>query len=188
VLHTVDMNDGRGIYSFLSDAKIRKGFYDDLNLLLQQWDYKVIACVVKKAELVKLHGANARDPYQYSLHILVERFCKELGDNLDAGFICAEKRGGSQDHELLREWEKIRTRGTTYASAKSIDCRIVSLDLRDKKPNLAGMQLADLVVTPVGRHVHGTPAKPNQVQWSVVESKLRRVGRTYKGTGLIIRP
>lgn len=144
--------------------------------------------VIDKPALVARHGVRAEDPYMYSLHILVERFCKELGNELDAGFICAEKRGGSLDRDLLLAWEKLRTRGSRYASAKHIDCRIVSLDLRDKKPNLAGMQLADLVITPVGRHVLGVPPRPNRIHWEVVEHKMRRVGKTYVGAGLVQRP
>ena len=53
-------------------------------------DYTVIACVIKKPQHVARHKDDALDPYVYSLGILVERFCKELGDDLDNGFICAE--------------------------------------------------------------------------------------------------
>jgi hypothetical protein len=53
---------------------------------------------------------------------------------------------------------------------------------------LAGMQLADLMVTPIGRHILKSPVKPNRVQWNVVESKLRRVDERYLGVGLVIRP
>jgi hypothetical protein len=50
------------------------------------------------------------------------------------------------------------------------------------------MQLSDVVITPIGRHVAGMPPKPNEVQWTVVERKLRRVGGTYWGSGLVILP
>lgn len=188
LLHTVDMNDGTGEYGFLADEATRDAFYGDLHHLLRTWEYNVIACVIKKPELVAKYGPRAEDPYRYSLHIVTERFCKELGEGLDSGFICAEKRGGNLDHQLMQEWEAIRTKGTAYVSSKTIDDRIVSLDLRDKKPNLAGMQLADLVITPIGRHVLGTPPKPNRVQWDVVEKKLCRTGTKYLGIGLVIRP
>ncbi|MGH2532520.1 MAG: DUF3800 domain-containing protein [Thermomicrobiales bacterium] len=69
-----------------------------------------------------------------------------------------------------------------------IDAKIVGLDLKDKKPNIAGLQLADLVITPIGRRLAGMPPKPNEVQWTVVESKLRRIGDVYQGRGLVIRP
>jgi hypothetical protein len=188
ILHTVDMTNGIGDYAFLADPIARSSFYADLNAMLAEWDYKVVSSVVKKPELVAQYGANAEDPYMYSLHVLIEQFCDELGEEMDAGFVCAEKRGSSLDYDLMQAWERIRTRGTTNVSADQIDCRIVGLDLRDKRANLAGMQLAGLAVTPIGRHVLGTTPKPNRVQWTTIENKLRRVGTSYGGHGLVIRP
>lgn len=49
-LHTVDMRHSEGVYAFLKDPSIRAAFYDELNQLLLSWDYKVVACVVKKLE------------------------------------------------------------------------------------------------------------------------------------------
>lgn len=50
------------------------------------------------------------------------------------------------------------------------------------------MQLADLVITPIGRHVAGLTPKAHQVDWTVVEAKLRRHKGSYMGAGLVIRP
>ena len=188
ILHTVEMTNGIGDYAFLSDPTRRARFYADLNDLLDGWDYKIVACAVRKPELVAQFGIAADDPYMFSLHVLVERFCDALGDEFDAGFVCAEKRGSSLDRDLLQAWERVRTRGINALSANAVDSRIVGLDLRDKRANLAGMQLADLVVTPIGRRLVGTSPKPNRVQWAVVERKLRRVGGDYSGHGLVIRP
>lgn len=187
VLHTVNMRNGTGDYAFLADPNIRADFYRDLNSLLQRWDYNVVACAIKKDRYVAQY-TNPVDPYMYSLDILVERFCWELDTQLDGGFICAEKRGDRLDRDLMLAWETLRTTGTEYASASRIDCRIVGMDLRDKKPNLAGLQLADLIVTPIGRYVMGQAPRPYEVQWSVVESKLRRGGSGYLGRGLVVRP
>lgn len=187
VLHTVDMRNGGGDYAFLADPVLRTGFYSDLNALLQAWDYKVIGCVIDKLRYVARYAYPA-DPYHYSLDILVERFCWELGAQLDAGFICAEKRGDDLDRALMEAWENLRTHGTQHCGPKRIDNRIIGLDLRDKKPNLAGLQLADLVVTPIGRGHLNLPARPFEVKWSVVQSKLRRVGGSYVGKGLVVRP
>ncbi|MDQ2652474.1 MAG: hypothetical protein M3Z20_05445 [Chloroflexota bacterium] len=188
ILHTVDLNSGDGDYAFLSNAATRKHFYDDLHGLLASWNYQVIGCVINKLELVSTYGTQAEDPYNYSLDVLVDLFCQVLTGVSDDGAICAEKRGGGLDHKLMQRWEAIRTGGTRHTSAQVIDERIISMDLRDKRPNLAAMQLADLVITPIGRHVLGTPEKPNRVQWSVVERKLCRVGGHHGELGLVVRP
>lgn len=190
ILHTVDMGKGRGDYGFLADAQKRANFYEDLNQMLLDLDYMIVACVIRKIEHIDLYGRNAVDPYMYSLDILIERFCWELGADVDNGFICAEKRNPGLDAELLATWENLLTNeyGTGNFSSHVINAKIIGLDLKDKKPNIAGLQLADLVVSPIGRHVAGLRPNPNQVQWSVVETKLRRVDGTYDGRGLIIRP
>lgn len=190
ILHTVDMGKGRGDYAFLADPLIRTNFFASLNSMLRELEYLVIACVIKKPEFVAKYGNNAQDPYMYCLEILVERFCQELGDTLDGGFICAEKRNPGLDRELLDAWQKLIAPGGGIVSMppSEIDARIVRLDLKDKMPNLAGSQLADLVITPIGRHVAGMPPKENEVQWSVVETKLRRVSGDSIGRDLVIRP
>ncbi len=167
----------RGAYRFLADPEQRTTFYTELNAMLERWDYMVIARVFDKQKHVKQYGENALDPSMYSLDILVKRFCKDLGDEVDSGFICAERRNPGLDKELMEAWLKLvrGKHGTGYLKSQEIDARIVGFDLHDKTPNLAGMQLADLVITPMGRHIVGKPEKPEEIQWSVVESKLRRV-------------
>jgi len=190
ILHTVEMNKGRGDYQFLADPVLRKAFYSDLNDMLGDLDYEVVACVIRKPEHVAKSKPDAIDPYMYSLDILVERFCEALGDDMDNGFICAEQRNPGLDRALIAAWEELTNggSGTGNLSSQEIDARVVGFSLKDKKPNIAGMQLADLVITPIGRYVVGTAPRQNEVRWSVVESKVRRVGGQYLGNGLIIRP
>lgn len=190
ILHTVDMGRGRGDYAFLADPTIRANFYTDLNQMLSELEFTVVACVIRKDKHVAQYGANAADPYMYSLEILIERFCRELGNTSDSGFICAEKRNPGLDRELMEAWEELLASriGTGYVRSSEIDRKIVGFELRDKRPNLAGMQLADLVITPIGRRAVKKPSTPNEVHWEVVKSKLRRVNGTFRGYGLVIRP
>lgn len=189
VLHTVDMGKGRNDYGFLADPAKRTAFYSQLNALLQQWEYQAVVCVFELQGYIAQHHAPV-DPYHHGLEALIERFCEELGNTEDSGFICAEKRNPGLDRELLEAWERLSSSRGSLGDTKSGEVRrkIVDLSLKDKRPHEAGIQLADLVVTPPGRHVAGLPASPNQVQWAVVESKLRRVHGRYEGHGLIIRP
>ena len=110
----------------------------------------------------------------YSLDIVVERFCKELNNTTDSGFICAEMRNPGLDRNLRAAWDNIRRDGTAFASAAEIEEKIVHLTLKDKKPNIAGMQLADLIATPVGRGVLRLPTKDDEVSRRVVKRKFRR--------------
>ena len=85
----------------MTDPPRRAEFYATLNAMLDELDYSVISVVVRKYEYLARHGDHAVDPYLYALEILIERFCQALGNDLDGGFICAEKRNPTLDRELM---------------------------------------------------------------------------------------
>jgi hypothetical protein len=120
-----------------------------------------------------------------SLDILVERFCFEIGDVSEGGLIYAEKRSPVLDRELDIAWLNLKIQGTRYVQASTINERIMDFHTRPKSANIAGLQLADLVVSPIGRFELGKPTKQD---WSIVESKFRRRGGQYEGAGLVVLP
>jgi len=56
------------------------------------------------------------------------------------------------DRERDIAWLNLKVQGTRYIQAKDIESRVVGLNLRAKAENIAGLQLADLVVSPIGRN------------------------------------
>lgn len=189
VLHTVDMHRVQNGFDPLADRDYRLGFYRALNELIASWEFKIIACVIKLHDHIIHHRDHALDPYLHSLDVVVERFCRELNGASDSGFICAEMRNPGLDRDLREAWGKIRQEGTGFASAAEIDEKIVHLTLKDKQPNIAGMQLADLIVTPVGRSVLKLPTKDDEVSRQVVETKFHRgVAGQHRGFGLVVLP
>ena len=184
VLHTAELVRKQNAFTALTDSELHTRFLGALTILMRDLDYQVVACAIKKSEHVARYGPLAVDPYHFSLGILVEQFLMGIGE-ADGGLICAEKRRPDLDHALELSWQRLRREGTGTASARDIDERIVDLSLKDKRLNIAGMQLADLVVSPIGRAVIGKPA---HADWEVVSSKLRQRGETYRGQGLIVLP
>lgn len=152
---------------------------------MRESEYKIVACTIKKDPHLARYGLSALDPYILSLNYLVERFCFEIGDDPDGGLIIAEKRDPVLDHGLELAWLDLRIRGTEYVSAKTIETRVESLLLRDKKSNIAGLQLADLVVSPIGRAIIGRPAKEDR---TIVKEKLRQRDGNYRDEGLVVLP
>jgi hypothetical protein len=126
------------------------------------------------------------DPYLLSLDVLVERFCMEVGDVSGGGIIVAEKRGPTLDHQLELAWLNLKVQGTRFLQAKAIEQRVLGLNLRSKTENIAALQLADLVVTPVGRYVLGKNIKED---FEIVKSKFRRSRHgEIEGYGLVVLP
>jgi hypothetical protein len=153
---------------------------------MRELKYTVVACAIKKDQHLARYGMAAVDPYLLSLNILVERFCFEIGSVEEGGYIIAEKRNTTLDNELEIAWLNLKVSGTRFLQAAKVKRGISQLLIKDKKMNLAGLQLADLVVSPIGRHILGKPAKDD---WQIVESKLRhRPGGGYLGAGLVVLP
>jgi len=185
ILHTADITRNRNGFERLKEPGFRARFYYQLNEMMRELDYKVVGCVIKKDEHLKRYGFGAIDPYMLSLDILVERFCFELETSSTSGVIVAEKRSPVLDRELDVAWLNLKIQGTQFVQAKTIDERISSLVSRDKRENIAGLQVADLVVSPIGRHVLG---KSSHEDWAIVEGKFRRRFGRYEGAGLVVLP
>lgn len=87
----------------------------------------------------------------------------------------------------------LKIRGTEYVPATKIRKRIHAFSIRSKKDNLAGLQLADVLATPIGRNVLGKRTYADYSQggdfFETVKTKLRcsRQG-DYLGLGLVILP
>lgn len=186
ILHTSDITRNRNGFERLKDADFRARFFAELNELMRQAEYKVVACVIKKEAHLARHGVAALDPYLLSLRLLVERFCFEVGNREAGGAIVAEKRGQPLDHELEIAWLEMKVSGTRYLQAKDLERRIAGLNLRSKSANIAGLQLADLIVSPIGRKILGKSPKED---YAIIETKFRRHSNgNYDGYGLVVLP
>ena len=62
-----------------------------------------------------------------------------------------------------------------FYPAKSINKRIKGLEFKEKKQNIAGLQLADFIPNSVGRHVlgkHYNNKKERNVKFDIINKKL----------------
>lgn len=183
VLHTSDLTRNRRGFERLKDAEFRKRFYSRLNALMSRWEYQVVACAVRKEEHLRRYGVSALDPYVLSLGVVLEQFCFEVGES--EGAVILERRGHPLDRQLELAWENLKVQGTAHLRGAELARRVSSFRLEDKVKNLAGLQLADLVVTPIGRHVLG---KRTHEDFRIIEEKFRQVGKSYEGVGLTVLP
>lgn len=74
-------------------------------------------------------------------------------------------------------------------TASEIKEKIENLYMTPKSQNEAGLQIADLIASPIGRYVLGIKSKPeHEVKYSVLEKKLSRKKKDDENLGLIILP
>ena len=185
-LHTADITRNRNGFEDMKDDAFRSRFYGRLNELMRNLSYSVVACVIRKDDYLSRYGLAALDPYLISLGVLVEIFCFDVGDVNKGGTIVAERRDPALDRGLQLAWSNLKFQGTRRIRGRIVEERMRALDLRDKKDNIAGLQLADLVVSPIGRYVLGKPTKED---WEIVRDKLRRSpGGRVENYGLVVLP
>ena len=155
ILHTADITRNRKGFEQLKDTSPRERFYKELNQLMSALPYSVRCCIIDKLRHRLRYGDGALDPYILSLHILVERLLMEVQSHETGGTIVAESRNTYLDTQLDLAWQEIMTKGTEFVSATEIRSRVRGLAIRPKSDNIPELQLADLVLSPIGRHYLG---------------------------------
>jgi hypothetical protein len=169
VLHSSQIKRRQGSYQFLSVQHQRQLFMEDLTLVLASLPFTLIACVVDKYALRK-QSATRINPYALALKICMESVYAFLRDrsqqNLNTPFL-VEKRGKVEDAELALDFGRVCNRDNRYGKFPGF-----SIEFVDKRTSLAGLQISDLVSTPIGRHFL-RPNQPNRA-FAMIERKFRR--------------
>lgn len=187
ILHTADISRNKNGYERLkSDKDFRYSFYNELNNFIENLDFKIIAAAVRKKDYKNKYGLAAVDPYLFCLEVLIERFIYELQEKNDKGMIIAESRNSILDNQLEIAFLETKISGTRFLKSKVVKEKIVNLVLREKSQNIPGLQLADLVASPIGRFVIG---KKSNKDFEIIQHKFRKNSQgNYLGYGLVIFP
>lgn len=136
VLHERDIRKDVGDFAFLKSRDRKQAFLDELTQIVADSPFVLICSVIRKDEL-KQKYSNPDNPY----HIA-------LGFGLERVYYYLERRGRREDAELELEFRRVCD-GANY-HGETLPLEIV---FADKKANLPGLQLADLVARPVGMSI-----------------------------------
>lgn len=189
VLHENEIRKQKGDFAFLAHRPTRDAFMAGLTSIMEASNFILIACVVDKARLNRAAGA-ASNPYHIALGMGLEAlrgFLAEKGQDAVKTHVVVECRGKKEDAELELEFRRI-------CDGDNPGNRVLPFDVvfADKKTNLAGLQLADLVARPVGLN-YLRPTQPNQA-FEVLKKKFfcdggrAGVGAGFEDVGLVIYP
>lgn len=188
VLHENEIRKQKGDFAFLSHRPTRDEFMDRLSSVMEASNFILIACVVDKVRLGKSEGA--ANPYHIALGVCLEALREFLAEKKQDEFkthVLVECRGKKEDAELELEFRRI-------CDGNNPGGRVLPFDIvfADKKTNLAGLQLADLVARPVGIHCI-RPQQENKA-FEMLTKKFfcaggrDHVGCEYENVGLMIYP
>jgi len=189
VLHENEIRKQKGEFAFLSHLPTRIEFMERLTSIMEASNFILIACVVDKTRLSRSEGATS-NPYHIALGVCLEalrEFLTEKGQDQVQTHMVVECRGKKEDAELELEFRRI-------CDGENAGNRHLPFDIvfADKKTNLTGLQLADLVARPVGLN-YIRPAQANQA-FELLKKKFfcdggrAGVGSGFQNVGLKIYP
>jgi len=156
IFHSRDIRKCQNEFQIFFDLDLKKSFYDQVNSLITTGDYTVIASAIRKDKYIYTYGRLSNDVYELALSFIIERsvfFLDSIKGVKKQLNIIIEKRGKKEDKKLDEHFQRLLSRGTGYVSAerlKSLDLKII---FKDKKENINGLQIADLLAYPIARYV-----------------------------------
>lgn len=166
VLHERDIRQKTGPFRILNNQSLNQRFLEDLSSLMRDVPFTLIAAVVNKL-LLSHHYSNPESPYDLALTFCMERLQMHLRPKAPVPIV-VESRGKKEDAELELVFRRV------CDGANHLNERLPHLDIvfASKQTNAPGLQVADLVARPIGRHVM-QPEQPNQA-WDILNPKFRR--------------
>ena len=177
------------LFEILFDLKKKSLFYDDLNKVLCENDYTIVACSILKDKYIRKYG-KLSDVYAISLSFIMERTVflldreqKRTGEDIEL-HIVAERRGKKEDKTLLDYYNELLDRGTYFVNEKRLKKYFKTFQFKDKRDDIIGLQITDLVAYPITRFVLDKDAV--NLSFEIIKDKI--YAQNNKMHGLKIHP
>jgi hypothetical protein len=155
IFHSRDIRKCDKEFKILLDNEIKQRFYKELDDCIVNSSYTVIASIIYKEDYIKKYGKLKTDVYEIALSFLVERaifYLDTLNENIGTLYFVLEERGKKEDIQLKKHFESLRNKGTFYLTPERLRTYNLKIEFRNKKQNINGLQLADLVAYPIARY------------------------------------
>lgn len=184
ILHEAEIRKSKKPFDILLNPHVRRDFMTDLSAIIENSPFTLVASCILKNEFSQRHGVDS-NPYHIAMEFGLERVFMELqsrGQRAQLTHVVFEQRGLQEDQALELEFRRIKDRSRMEGLGETLDIVMAS-----KQVNSAGLQLADMVARPIGRHLLN-PDQPNRA-FEILEAKFRhsRAGQV-RGWGLKVYP
>ncbi|MGI9027577.1 MAG: DUF3800 domain-containing protein [Candidatus Saccharimonadales bacterium] len=193
VLHSKEMTHPQSannkLYMSFINMEFRKKFYADFEKLLSSLRISLVACVILKNKHLIKYGLEAKDPYLLSFDNLINQLIFNL-DDTQKGKIVAESRNSVLDNQLKISYLSSRVKGTNKVQAAEIKLKLASsIEFKQKSDNIAGLQIADMVASPIARYHLNKPERVgHQLKYKTVFKKVKNINGRRKNIGITILP
>lgn len=183
VLHSAQIKRREPPFGFLQEKDRRERFMTDLTRTLNEMPFVLVAGVIHK-ERLKQRYPTPDNPYALALKYCMGQVYSYVRDHEPESELhfLVERRGKLEDADLKRAF-----RSACEGDSQCGRMLGLSIELVDKKANLPGLQVADLVSTPIGRYVH-RPEQPNRA-FEMIRKKFQRSSAgEHRGWGFEVLP
>jgi len=155
ILHSRDIRKCNGAFQKLFDLGLKERFYTEINAIMGNLDYKILASSIDKEAFIKRYGKGSRNPYLISTSFVMERliFLTDQYSSVDEIEVFIECRGKKEDRQLLEYLNNIRDKGTYYVKPERFKAKISRIHFNQKNQNDVGLQIADLIAYPLARYL-----------------------------------
>jgi hypothetical protein len=186
IFHRSEIKGRIASFGVLKELAKDQAFCADVLKFLRDHEYTLITVVLDKESMKNQHGSRAWEPYGYCLRILLQRFIRFLEPS-DVGDVLVEARGKDVDRELSRYYRSFYATGDYYYPPARVRARLTSKELKlsAKKANVAGLQVADLVVFDIKNEMlaeHGVTVTRSDHSRRVCEAIAAKHRRSASGT------
>lgn len=185
ILRSYDIRKQKGQFSSLVDLKKRNQFYEDINSLIKELDFKIIAAGIHKTEL-KNKYSQPDNPYHLCFRFILERSVMFLGKTKEQMIMRMESRETHNDQQVAKVFEHFRSKGNQMFSTDEIQGKLVDLSFNQKMQNIVGHQVADLVAYPIGRWI--LDKQKENKPFEIVKKKFHNKNGKVLNFGLKIFP
>ena len=168
ILHEQDIRKKTGSFHQMNKEE-REIFLEDLNTLIAQADFTLLATIIDK---YKLRKEQTKETHVY--HLAMELGLEKLYHFLQSHHqhnrlthVICEARGRTEDHALELEFSHVCSGHNSLNKILPFE-----LIIADKKTNSEGLQFADLAARPVGLSV----VRPSQYNraFQILEKKFHK--------------
>jgi len=152
IFHSSDIRKMQKEFQILFDKEIHSSFIHDVNEIVSNSVYTIIADGIDKISYINRYG-KLSNVYELSLSFIIERAIFFLDDIPGDKQLCIviEERGKKEDRLLAEHFNRLLHRGTGYVKPDRLKGVGLRIEFRSKRKNINGLQLADLVAYPIAR-------------------------------------
>lgn len=182
IFHSVDIRKQKGDFHILRDATVRNDFTNDMNTLIHDLDFKIIASGINKIDHLQQY-TQPESPYRLTLEFIMERLFFYFRGTKQSCILIAESRDKKENDDLYRVFKRLMDHGNENISSEEFNRYITDLKFYPKKVNENGNQITDLVVYPIARKIISR-AQGYQPYLEILPKLYSRANGNFWGYGL----